>query len=170
VSSNPWDFVRLAGISSPGVARVDVSMPSDIDEQKPKGVKRGYIVDNGDGLIKFDVELVIQPGELDVLTADFLPQLRSKNKSGGKSPATFEHPMAALVNVSNVVVSDIDIPMPNSGGVMVVKFKLIEWVKKPAKVKVKVKPQNVTGDGRQSFISDQIPEPDADNAFLQGII
>ena len=146
-AGNPteWDKVWFAGNECPGIARVNASLPNGLDVQKPKGGKRATIKDNGDPPIRLDVTLELLPDELPDLVQTVLPSLRPVGKDGGRAPVSFWHPMATALNVANVIVSDVQLKHPKSGGTMTVTIKCMEWVPAPAKVKAKTTPEDGSG-------------------------
>ena len=133
--TNEWDIAIFAGQLCPGVARVEADVPDNLDRQKPKGQKGETTVDNGDPLVEFDIEIELQPSELQDFKDRILPILRPRSKTGGRTPMTFVHPQARLHSVQNIIVGRIRTPMPTSGGTMKARIQAREWV--PTTVKKK---------------------------------
>lgn len=127
----PWDYVIIGGETSPGVARLDVRVPSGVDVQKAKGSKKSFTVDEGDPPIEMELTLQLQPDDLEEFFLYIFPFFRPSGKATGRDPFTIEHPMAALVGVTNVIAQDCDLPQPKPGGLMVVSVDLVEWSPKP---------------------------------------
>lgn len=147
-----WDTIKLGGSVCPGIARVTIKVGSGLDIQKPKGNKGATITDNGDPPLGIVIELELQPDEMDDFVREILPGLRPPGRNGGRSPLTIEHPMAAIVNVTAIVVGPFDIPQPRSGETMKIRFDCYEHKNAPVPVKTKKKIQDGTAA--------RLPSPD----------
>lgn len=129
-----WDALYLGGERMPGVARVEVKLPSGIDKQKPKGAKKARLRDIGAPPAEISVELELLPDEMADLEK-VMPMLRPKAKDAPHDVLAVKHPNTLLAGVSLVMVTEVSFPQPKSGGSYVLKFGLIESVPKPATVK-----------------------------------
>lgn len=143
--SSEWDYVVFAGDVCPGVAKVTARVPSAWDKQKAKGKKRARMVDNGDQLIEFTIDLTLQPSDFEAFRDFIIPVLRPPSKTGGRAPMTFEHPLAQMWKVNLVTIGDIETPTPGAGGTMSVQIKATEWVKDGANVQKSDKVQTSSG-------------------------
>lgn len=143
-----WDQLYLGGMRVPGVARVQVKLPSGLDIQKPKGGKRATIRDDGDPPAQLDIEIELQPHEM----AEFeglIPFFRARSKNG-RAPLEIAHPNAALWGIGVITIGEIDSPMPRSGGTKLISMKAHEWA--PAPVAVKKAPDKPKVDEMASWV------------------
>lgn len=133
-----WEILHLGGIRMPGVARVEVDMPTGVDIQKARGKKKARLVDRGVEPAKLSIELELMPDELDEL-AECLNTLRPRARSAGQKYLTIYHPAAGFFGINQVMIGDMGAPHPVPGGTFLFRFEAIEHVAEPAKVK-KAKP------------------------------
>ena len=156
-ANTEWDYVLFAGEVCPGVARVSANAPSDLDRQKPKGQKKTFTVDNGDPPIKFEIDILLQPSEMEEFRDFIIPILRPKSKTGGREPLSFEHPLAEFWNVPSIIVDEIRTPHPESGGLMRVRISAQEWTDAPSPpIKTTGKVQDSKGKNSKEVSS--VPE------------
>lgn len=133
-----WNTVKLGGVVCPGVVTVECDVPSALDIKKAKGSKKATITDTGDPLIEFDLQVVMTTKEqVTEFFAKVWPILRPRTKSGGREPLAIEHPMAALLQVSAVVVGQVKPHPPKSMDGFIIDIKATEWTDAPTKVKPK---------------------------------
>lgn len=134
-AADPWDVLILGGRDCPGIAQVNVRAASNLDKQKPKGGKRATVVDNGDPPVELSIKIQLQSNEAQRFRDDFLPILKPPGKRNGRARLEITHPMAEMVGVNVVIIEDISIRHPESGGLMIVELKATEWVAAPKPVK-----------------------------------
>lgn len=125
-----WDIVFLASMRMPGVASVSVKIPSGIDKRKARGSRKGRAKDKGEPQVEFEVQLELQPDELDEFQAA-LDKLRFVRVGTTKQPFAIAHPQASIVGVTLVILGAVKLPHPKTGGTYLAALELIEW--KPPK-------------------------------------
>lgn len=130
-----WDQIYLADKLCPGIAKVRVVMPDDLDVQKAKGAKRSTVKDNGDKLVTVSISLELLPSEFEAFAFQVLPTLRPRSKSGGRDPVTVYHPATFAASVDRLIIRPITLNPPESGGTMKVQIEALEWTEAPAPVK-----------------------------------
>jgi len=136
-SVEDWDIVFLGGARMPGVASVEVKGKSGLDKRKAKGSKKGRAADQGEPPIEFDIDLELQPHELNAFQAA-LNTLRAANKGETKQPISIAHPQAAMVGVALVMVGSFRLPHPKGGSSYRASIEVIEW-KAPKKLATSAK-------------------------------
>lgn len=140
--SEDWDALYLGGKKFPGVARVNVALPSGLDIQKPKGGKRATIRDEGAPPAELDIEVELLPKELVEFEA-LIPLLRPRSKNGARDPLEIGHPQARLWGINVVTIGEVGAPHPQRGGTYKVNITAHEWAPAPTAVK---KPQSKPRD------------------------
>lgn len=133
VSTESWEVVYLGGKRMPGVASVEISMPSGLDVQKGTDKKRARVVDRGSHAARVEIALILLPEEMADLEA-VLPTLRPRGATQAHPALEIAHPNAKLWGVNVVKIAEIDSPMPSTGGTYVLKVKAIEHIEKPKAV------------------------------------
>jgi hypothetical protein len=154
----PWDRLELAGIVCPGLARVNVVVPNDLDIAKPKGGKKATITDEGDPLQEVSITLTMQPADANKFFAEVMPKLRPRGKNRGRAPVKAAHPMLALFGVAALAIGDIKANQPNPGGFMVVEISAWEYAAAPTPVKKKKKDEKPASADEAAALS---PEAEA---------
>lgn len=134
VATEDWEVLILGEKRMPGVARVEVTIASGLDVQKPKGAKRAKIRDTGTPPASLSIELEFNADELAQLE-DAIGLLRPRSASGPRQPLAITHPQARLWGIAVVVVGSIGAPQPRAGGSYVLRFDATEWAPEPKKVK-----------------------------------
>lgn len=137
--SEDWDVLYLGGQRLPGVARVDVKLPSGLDVQKPRGGKKASIKDSGAQPARLSVQLEMLPEDLDEWDRVLSSKIRPAQANAGQKKLEIAHPQARMYGVNMVRVGDISAPMPRSGGTYVVRMELLEHVDAPKAVKRETK-------------------------------
>lgn len=138
-----WDALYLGGKRIPGVARVNISLPSGLDIQKPKGGKKATIRDEGAPPAQLDIEVELLPEELQEFESH-IPLLRPRSKNGARDPLEIGHPNARLWGINVITVGEVSAAHPTTGGTYTVHIQAHEWAPAPTPVK---KPQNKPRDG-----------------------
>lgn len=129
-----WDALYLGGKRMPGIARVNVSLPSGLDVQKPKGGKKATIKDEGAPPAELDIELELTPEQVTEFEAH-IPLLRPRSKAGARDPLEIGHPNARLWGINVVTIGEIGAPHPKTGHTYSVSFRAHEWAPAPTKTK-----------------------------------
>lgn len=142
VTTEDWEVLYLGGKRMPGVARVEVSIASGLDIQKPKGAKRARIRDTGTPPAELQIELEFNADELPGLDLA-IGMLRPRAAFAPRSPLQISHPQARLWGVNNVVIGPVGAPQPSAGSSYRLKISSTEWVPETKKVKkASTKPAN----------------------------
>jgi hypothetical protein len=133
-SDDSWDTLFLAGQFMPGVAKVDVSVKSELDIKKPKGGKGATITDNGDPpcTLKIMLQLTTQ-SELNAL-AQMLPLLRPKAKNSVRPPVEIQHPNANFWGITSIIIESIDSPQPSAVDGWTISMSAVQWMPGPKSV------------------------------------
>jgi hypothetical protein len=151
-----WETLVLGGKTVPGVAELTPTIPDGVDVQKPKGAKKATAVDNGDPPVEFDCTVTIWNAEqLNAFKVDIMPILKPRTKKGARSPLQIEHPMAALCDVTAVMVREVRFDPPRSGANLAVTIKLTEWTPGPSTVKATPKKPVDSTDGWEDYMPDR---------------
>lgn len=132
--SGEWDVLYLGGQRMPGVARVEIDLPSSLDVQKPKGGKKAVVQDKGAMPATVKIELELLPEDLPDLDSA-ISKVRARAKNGVQEELAIAHPNARLFGVNMVKVGRISSPMPRSGGTLTISIEAIEHVKAPKAIK-----------------------------------
>jgi hypothetical protein len=133
-----WDTLYLAGKPLPGIARVDIELPSGIDVQKPKGGKKAVVKDDGVPPAEISVELEMLPENIQAFEV-LVNTLRPRGLTKPREPVEITHPLCKLWGINAVQVGQLSTPSPRAGGSFVANIQLIEWVPQP---KTPKKPKN----------------------------
>jgi hypothetical protein len=134
LTSDDWNVLLLGDARMPGVASVEVEMPSGVDVKKPKGGRRARVRDTGSPPAKLRIELTLMPEDMAQFQR-YLPILRPRGANGVMDPISIGHPNARMWGINNVLVDEISSPMPTTGGYLRIKIKAVEWVPAPKAVK-----------------------------------
>jgi hypothetical protein len=133
--NDDWDVVLLGGRFLPGFCTVDISLPSGLDVQKPKGANGATIRDEGSPPAELTIKTSIEEREeLDALQA-MVPILRPRAKDGARDPLSIVHPNANFWGITAVVIEEISSPQPTAMGGWIVTIKALEWFPAPKKAK-----------------------------------
>lgn len=131
LESDEWDRLELGGVPMPGVARVEVKLPSSIDRQKPKGGKKARLKDVGSQPAELSIELELQDDELPEFEREAIPILRSRKAGASLEKLSISHPQARMWGIAQVKVGKISSPMPRTGGTYTVHIEAWEHVDVP---------------------------------------
>jgi len=141
-----WDTLFLGGDFMPGVARVDVTLSSDLDIAKPKAGKGATIKDNGDPPAKLKIRLqIVTKDEIDAL-AQKLSLLRPKAKNGARDPVEIGHPNANFWGINTITITDISSPQPDAVDGWIITIDAVQWFPAPKAVAAASKKPTATGD------------------------
>lgn len=149
--SGAWDTLYLAGEALPGIARVDIELPSGLDVQRPKGGKKACVKDEGIPPAEVNVELEMLYEHVAAFEKR-INLLRPKAVGKGRDPVEVTHPLCALWGINIVQIGQVSNPSPRAGGSFVVNFTLVEWVPQPKTQKKSTKPKTDPNAGDYSNI------------------
>jgi hypothetical protein len=133
-AAGDWSIVKLDGKVMPGLARVDVNLPVEIDIQKATEKKKARLKDSGDLPTKLTITLTLWLLDHVIALKLFMPLLKPNAVSGKREARTIEHPNAQIWGVDKVVVTSIKSPQPDLVNGWKVEIECLEWVKEPKKV------------------------------------
>jgi hypothetical protein len=129
-----WEILYLSGKRMPGVARVEIQLPSGLEVHKPRGGKKARIKDIGVPPAEIDIELELLPAEMPALQR-VIDLLRPRAASGACKPLEIAHPNAAMWGINIIKIRDIGSPQPGPGGSFTLKLSAYEHVDAPKAVK-----------------------------------
>lgn len=129
-----WEVVFLGKHRLPGVARVEVKIPSALDKHKPRGAKKARIRDVGAQPADVSIELELLPSEMAQLES-VMNTLRPRAANGVQNALIIGHPMCRLYGVGTVKLGEVSSPHPGPGGAFLVKISATEHVDGPKKIK-----------------------------------
>lgn len=132
--TDAWETLYLAGKRMPGVARVDITLPSGLEVQKARGKKKARIRDAGVPSADVSIELELLPEEMADLER-VVNTLRPRSTGGPHQALEIGHPNAAMWGVNLVKIKSIGSPTPSPGGSFTLKISAIEHTDTPTKVK-----------------------------------
>ena len=154
-----WDDVVLGGLRMPGVCKVDISFPSGIDFQKPRGKKGAKLKDIGDEPAKLTITVQLTERTELLLLPDVIKRLRPRGASL-HDPLEIQHPWPNAWGITTVVVEDIDAPQPDAIDGMIITINALEWLPQPEEtVAQKTKPQGTADADAQAwapFVDDDV--------------
>lgn len=130
-----WEILFLGKHRMPGVARVEIKLPSGLDVQKAHGRKKARIRDVGLPPAEVSITLELLPGEEMAAFESVINTLRPRGKAIARPSLQIHHPNAKLWGVSTVKIGTISSPQPGPGGSFIVNIDAIEHVEAPTKIK-----------------------------------
>jgi hypothetical protein len=133
-SAEDWEVLFLGGRRMPGVARVEIQLPSGLEVHKPRGGKKARIKDIGVPPAEIEVELELLPEEMPGLER-VIDLLRPRAANGARKPLEIGHPNARLWGIHIIKIRNVGSPQPGPGGSYKLKFAAYEHVDAPKKVK-----------------------------------
>lgn len=132
-TTQPVDYIKLAGQKSPGVAEVvGAGSPREWDERKGYGLSGSFSIFKRRELAKFSVrlKLVSQQDFADWATWSKIV-LKLPTRRGGNTPASgylaIEHPMLADLDIKAVGVRNVSQPEQTDHGEWTVTIDFIEF-------------------------------------------
>jgi hypothetical protein len=134
VATEDWEVVFLGGKRMPGVANVEISLPSGLEVLKARGKKKARIRDGGSPPAEVNITLELLPAEMPDLER-VVDLLRPRSPKGAKLPLEITHPNARLWGVNVVKIKTIGSPTPGPGGSFELKISALEHSETPTKVK-----------------------------------
>lgn len=134
VATEDWEVVFLGGKRMPGVANVEISMPSGLDVQKARGKKKARVRDGGSPPAEVNITLELLPADMPDLER-VVDLLRPRSPKGAKLTLEITHPNARLWGVNLVKIKSIGSPTPSAGGSFQLKIAALEHSDTPTKVK-----------------------------------
>lgn len=142
VLEEDWEVLFLGGKRMPGVARVEISLPSGLEVHKPRGGKKARIKDIGVPPAEVEIELELLSYEMPELER-VIDLLRPRAAGGARKPLEIGHPNARLWGINIVKIRNVGSPHPAPGGSFKLKFSAYEHTDTPKKVKAPAaKPEN----------------------------
>jgi hypothetical protein len=134
IATEDWETLFLDGKRMPGVAHVDIQLPSGLEVHKPRGKKKARIKDVGVPPAELDIELEVLPEEMAALER-VVNVLRPRAANGARKSLQIAHPNAKLWGVNVIKIRNVGSPQPGPGGSYRLKFSAYEHVEAPTKVK-----------------------------------
>lgn len=163
INSSDWHTLILDGQVFPGIWKVELNLPVEIDIQKGKGTKKARLKDEGDQPAKLTIKGKLgQKGkeqeEVDELSK-LLPIIRSKATKAGRAAHTIQHPNANFWGISKIVLGTVRSQNPDPVDGWEIEIEAFEWVAAPKKLKA-TKPVDQEEENRKAWAQFQKQKPD----------
>lgn len=131
--TDPCDYIRLAGVKSPGIADVvGASSPRDWDIRKGMGLSGAFSVFTGVSLAKFSVKLrlyTVEDWHLWYAWKPLVDKLPTRRGGGGKDSGVLDiwHPLLEALDIKAVAVAEPMQPEQTDHGEWTIEIKFIEF-------------------------------------------
>lgn len=128
--TNPVDFIKLAGVDSPGIAEViGAGNPRTYDERKGFGFSGAFVVFKGNKLSHFQVKIRLYTPEEWAAWRLFSSMLRRPPMGERPKALSIWHPQLEDCDIKAVVIEDCDAGEQTADGEWTFTIKMIEFRK-----------------------------------------